>query len=179
MANKLTLAEKLLVGSLGAAAGTGIGVGGAAVGYQMGKKKERKILGDAFAGANEIENSELARKFYQLGQESTKMANYNDDVFMQIKTAAYNDEMEKIAIGLSTIRSALKPLGSSFKSVGKLFHDVKSTKSMDPDILRKYKVSRGQAWKAAAPALAVTGAGLGMGGLGLGTGAIAFGGRRD
>jgi len=166
MTSKMSLTKKLLIGAAGATGVGGIGVGGIAIGYKAGKDKERKVLGDAFAGANEIENNELARKFYQLGQESTKMANYNDDVFMQIKVASYNDELEKIAImGIGTSFKSMVGKGGLFGAIGtgfkKGFGSAASKNTMRT------------ALQNAKPALLATGAGLGT--LGVAGGAMAIG----
>jgi len=98
---------------------TGLLGGAATVGYNVGQHRGARRTADAmtsaFGAANQIENEQIANTFYNRGlHDSTKTASDLEQVYNE----AFNDEMNKIAVGWSSMAmGAIKGAGTAIKGL--------------------------------------------------------------
>lgn len=113
MPDKSAIAKKILKGlAVGTLAG-GSGYLGYKVGENRGAIKASNRMSEAFSAANALENQQIAEEYYNQGLEE---ALSKKSSFEEIKKRACVDELEKIGINFS----ALKSIAKGFSSVGKV-----------------------------------------------------------
>ena len=112
--------KKALIGT-GVAGLAGVsGVAGYGIGKRRGAESAAGAMASAFSEANQQENQQLARYFFQKGLQHNpnfkKESSMDKQAALQeIYNESFNDEIEKIAVNSSTV---LKQFAAGMKDIG-------------------------------------------------------------